>query len=263
MTPVRFGDLPIHEEFQELLKRSKIEKYADNDRLEHEFLYRPHLPQNLVQLTQQGHQLFAQKRRCRNSLVVTDQDMLNSAYKKVDVDEFDVGTYYHDLCRVYDHMKHAREFGPRSESELRQGFDDVFRSVFTDHGELQEMDDYWHEVPVDLVDFDPTGMLVYPNSPAKVDGGVVNHVSLSYLAPALPAHLSQYYKSSVVEFKVKDDNYMRQAILASASLQGVNRLLRLKGVVNYAFSIHGMNGDIDVIVSTWREDDNNDFHYLY
>lgn len=110
---------------------------------------------------------------------------------------------------------------------------------------------------MDLVDFDPTGMLVYPNSPAKVDGGVVNHVSLSYLAPALPAHLSQYYKSSVVEFKAKDDNYMRQAILASASLQGVNRLLRLKGVVNYAFSIHGMKGDVDVIVSTWREDDNN------
>lgn len=100
-------------------------------------------------------------------------------------------------------------------------------------------------------------MSVYPDSPAKVDGGILNAVSVSYAAPALPDYLLHYYKSSVVEYKLGDDNYTRQAILASASLQGINRLLRLKDVVNYAFSVHGLKGEVDVIVSTWREDDDN------
>lgn len=66
------------------------------------------------------------------------------AYTAVDTDKFDVGADYGELCRSYDRMKHAREFGLGSEIELREGFDELFRLVFRDHPELKEEDDYWY-----------------------------------------------------------------------------------------------------------------------
>lgn len=113
------------------------------------------------------------------------------------------------------------------------------------------------ELPLDLVKFDSTGMPAYPNSPGKIDGGVTKQINLHHHIPTgLPSYLQTYYIPSAVEYKFKDDMFMRQAILASASLQGINRSLRLKGAVNYAFSIDGRKGEVDVIISTWTEDNN-------
>ncbi|KAE9388647.1 hypothetical protein BT96DRAFT_926952 [Gymnopus androsaceus JB14] len=177
------------------------------------------------------------------------------------------------LCRIFAGLQEALHRINTSEFAIRRAIDNLLELVFVFDTKALQGAQYVVESPVKLVRFNKHLLSRYPSGIAKADGAVVLKMPQTFLETLAKKkvdknhyrsgnNLHKEYDPTYVEYKGGLNNNGRQAILDSAAVQAVHRVLGLH-VTSYSLSIH--YSYVDVITSFWEEnsEDVNDFVYQY
>ncbi|KAF8136007.1 hypothetical protein K438DRAFT_1882110 [Mycena galopus ATCC 62051] len=252
---------------------SSAQIFASTDR--NDLLIEPvTLPANLPQLIQAALDTSPETYSFKPLISQTDFDLSARIADFIEVvpeDSMNFAGHMPHLCRLYNRLGRALvdQNQQTSEAAIRRAVDDVFELALQNDRDAWFESSYIVETRVHVVKYDKQQL---PNGPTEVatsDGAVVTKLPRPLIknfhaggiVHAGP-DLFDRYALSFVEYKGGLRNNGRQAILDSAAMQAVNRAFGLRGVKNYAFSVH--HAAVDIITSWWEEAVGvKNYKYLY